>query len=40
LIDESTKHQTRWTQGGHSYANDDDWAAMFAWLRETLKPKE
>ena len=40
LIDESTKHQTRWTQGGHSYANDDDWAAMFAWLRDTLKPKE
>ena len=40
LIDQSTKHQMRWTQGGHSYANDDDWAAMFAWLRETLKPKE
>ena len=40
LIDESTEHRTRWTQGGHSYANDDDWAVMFAWLRETLTPKD
>jgi len=39
LINDSTEHRARWTQGGHSYANDDDWAAMFAWLRETLKPK-
>jgi len=22
-----------------SYASDDDWAVMFAWLHETLNPK-
>lgn len=39
LIDESTEHRAHWTHGGPSYASDDDWAVMFAWLRETLKPK-
>jgi pimeloyl-ACP methyl ester carboxylesterase len=36
LIDPATEHTARWTHGGHSYASDEDWAAMFAWLREAL----
>lgn len=39
LIDESTQHRAHWTQGGHSYASDEDWAVMFAWLRENLEAK-
>jgi len=39
LIHPTTPHESRWTRGGHSYAGEDDWAAMFEWLRKTVSSK-